>query len=435
MSKLTIKVHEASPRKYRQHPSQRIGVVNAAGPYIARKRELDARAKAWKTCLENGECLHEQGFRNTLSGMLDDALSKIPHSDFDGVRIELDPESDGLPTIWWGWVYDGNDYRIAPDKYVTVETGAGLFWQKAMQAMMDKTIHLSEAADSIIARVYAVGDSESIEYGIKFDENGMSRYLLQCGSPSIKESAKIITDEIVPVWEKLVKASVIADKELVREFKQSNTDEPKQSEKRTVTKSYDVYTYDELSDEAKKKVKDEFLRVRQEYENDVFSDSCGTMLKELFPNSDLKIEYSLSYSQGDGFNTYGSLDVNDLINVDLSAYPFKDSKYITPLSDKTAIKSACEKAEISDIEVPENGRYGYSMADRIELVPSYEVELSDEDVALLNELEKFAQDVMGVFNSQCETDGYDWFYEATDEEVRDMADANGYEFTEDGELA
>lgn len=210
----------------------------------------------------------------------------------------------------------------------------------------------------------------------------------------------------------------------------------KRSEKRTVQPpSYDVYTYDELSDEAKEKVKDEFLRVRQEYESDVFSDSCGTMLKELFPNSDLKIEYSLSYSQGDGFNTYGSLDVNDLINVDLSAYPFKDSKYITPLSDKTAIKSACEKAEISDIEVPENGRYGYSMADRIELVPSYEVELSDEDVALLNELEKFAQDVMGVFNSQCETDGYDWFYEATDEEVKDWADANDYEFTEDGELA
>lgn len=219
MSKMTIKVHEASPRKYRQHPSQRIGVVNDADPFIARKRELDARAKAWKTCLENGECLHEQGFCNTLSGMLEVAISKIPHSDIDGVRVELDPDSDGLPCIWWGWVYEGNDYRIAPDKWVTVETGAGSFWQKAMQAMMDKTIHLSEAADSVIANIFAVGDSDSIEYGIKFDESGMSKYLLDCGAPSIKESAKIITNEIVPVWEKLVKASVIADKELVREFK------------------------------------------------------------------------------------------------------------------------------------------------------------------------------------------------------------------------
>ena len=221
MSKMTIKVYEASPRKYRQHPSQRIGVVNDADPFIARKRELDARAKAWKTCLENGECLHEQGFCNTLSGMLEVAISKIPHSDIDGVRFELDPEEGKRlsPTIWWGWVYDGNDYRVAPDKWVTVETGAGSFWEKAMLAMMDRTIHLSQDTGAIIDDIYARGTDENIEYGIVFDESGMSKYLLDCGAPSIKESAKIITDKIVPVWEKLVKASVIADKELVREFK------------------------------------------------------------------------------------------------------------------------------------------------------------------------------------------------------------------------
>lgn len=432
MSKLTIKVHEASPRKYRQHPSQRIGVVNAAGPYIARKRELDARAEAWKTCLENGECLHEQGFRNTLSGMLDDALSKIPHSDFDGVRIELDPESDGLPTIWWGWVYDGNDYRIAPDKYVTVETGAGLFWQKAMQAMIDKTIHLSEAADSIIARVYAVGDSESIEYGIKFDEAGMSRYLVQRGYPSIKESAKIITDEIVPIWEKLVKASVIADKELVREFKQLNTAKSKQSEKRTVTKSYDVYTYDELSDEAKKKVKDLFLSWRADA--DTFTDGCETTLTELFPNSDLKVQYSLSYSQGDGFNTYGKLKVDDLLNVDTSMYPLNQASGIAVSENKEAIKAACEKADVTELELPYNSHYGYSLADRIEVSPDYGVELTKEETGLLSDLENFAQSVMGKINSQFEDDGYDWFYEMSDEEAREQAEANDYEFTEDGKL-
>lgn len=219
MSKMTIKVHEASPRKYRQHPSQRVGVVNDADPFIARKRELDARAKAWRTRLETGECLHDPDFCNALSGMLEVAISKIPHSDSDGVRVELDPDSAGTPCIWWGWVYEGNDYRIAPDKWVTVETGAGSFWGKAMSAILDKTIHLSGAADTIIADVYAVGDSESIEYGIKFDEDGMSKYLLDCGAPSIRESVDMISNLVIPVWEKLVKASVIADKELVREFK------------------------------------------------------------------------------------------------------------------------------------------------------------------------------------------------------------------------
>lgn len=221
MSKMMIKVHEASPRKYRQHPSQRVGVVNDADPFIARKRELDARAKAWKTCLENGECLHEQGFCNTLSGMLESAIAKIPHSDIDGVRFELDPEDRirSFPTIWWGWVYQGNDYRVAPDKFVSVEDGAGAFWEKAMLAMMDKSIHLSQDTGAIIDDIYARGTDENIEYGIVFDEGGMSKYLLDCGAPSIRESVDIISNLVVPVWEKLVKASVIADKELVREFK------------------------------------------------------------------------------------------------------------------------------------------------------------------------------------------------------------------------
>ena len=208
----------------------------------------------------------------------------------------------------------------------------------------------------------------------------------------------------------------------------------KRSEKRTVQPpSYDVYTYDELSDEAKEKVKSWFLDIRREDDGDVFQDSCMNTLYEVFPNSDVKIEYSLSYRQGDGFNTYGTLSVDDLLNVDLSKYPFKDSN-ITPLSDKDAIKAVCEKAGVTSIDLPENRRYGYSMADRIEVVPDYDVELTDEETALLSELEKFAQDVMGFLNSQSEDWGYDYFYEATDEEVADWANANDYEFTADGEI-
>lgn len=212
------------------------------------------------------------------------------------------------------------------------------------------------------------------------------------------------------------------------------TESKKRSEKRTVQPpSYDVYTYDELSDEAKEKVKSWFLDIRREDDGDVFQDSCMNTLYEVFPNSDVKIEYSLSYSQGDGFNTYGTLSVDDLLNVDLSKYPFKDSN-ITPLSDKDAIKAVCEKADVTSIDLPENRRYGYSMADRIEVVPDYDVELTDEETALLSELEKFAQDVMGFLNSQSEDWGYDYFYEATDEEVADWANANDYEFTADGEI-
>ena len=33
----------------------------------------------------------------------------------------------------------------------------------------------------------------------------------------------------------------------------------------------------------------------------------------LFPNSNLKVEYSLNYCQGDGLNIYGELNIKDIL--------------------------------------------------------------------------------------------------------------------------
>ena len=211
----------------------------------------------------------------------------------------------------------------------------------------------------------------------------------------------------------------------------------KRSEKRTVQPpSYDVYTYDELSDQAKEKarerVKDRILQWR-DGSSDVFTDSCVTTLNELFPNSDLKVQYDLSYSQGDGFNTYGKLKATDLIDVDFEKYPLGGTN-IKPLSDKNAIKDVCEKAGIFDITLENNLRYCYSLADRIELDRTYEDELSEDEIKLLDELETFAQDVMGHINSQLEDDGYNWFYEVTDEDIQEEISSQELEFTEDGEI-
>ena len=230
-----------------------------------------------------------------------------------------------------------------------------------------------------------------------------------------------------------------AAEELAKVLGGKVSESKKHSEKRTVTipaVSYDVFTYDELSDQAKEtareKVRDRILQWRGD-DSDVFTDSCVTTLNELFPNSDLNVQYSLSYCQGDGLNTSGKLKVDDLLNVDLTAYPLNGSG-IKPLEDKEAIKAACEKADVTSLDLPENRRYGYSMADRIEVVPDYDVELTDGETALLNELEKFAQDVMGRINNQLEDDGYNWFYEVTDEDIQEEISSQELEFTEDGEI-
>ena len=291
---------------------------------------------------------------------------------------------------------------------------------KTMGVSVEPKIYAEEdtANDYAEYKLFGANSSDSLVIIVSIHENHPTRIF------AITNRGKLVMDGYGQTFEEALSAL-----NLVEESKK------KRSEKRTVQPpSYDVYTYDELSDEAKEKVKSWFLDIRREDDGDVFQDSCMDTLYDLFPNSDVKIEYSLSYSQGDGFNTYGTLSVDDLLNVDLSKITFTDSN-ITPLSDKDAIKAVCEKADVTSIALPENRRYGYSMADRIEVVPDYDVELTDEETALLSELEKFAQDVMGFLNKQNEDWGYEYFYEATDEEVADWANANDYEFTEDGELA
>ena len=79
---------------------------------------------------------------------------------------------------------------------------------------------------------------------------------------------------------------------------------------RTITIDYDVYTYDELSAEAKNKVKDWILS--DDFRNYELYDILKEDLKALF-NADLDVEYSLSYCQGDGLNIYGEISAENFL--------------------------------------------------------------------------------------------------------------------------
>ena len=82
---------------------------------------------------------------------------------------------------------------------------------------------------------------------------------------------------------------------------------------KTIIKTYNVYNYNELSDEAKEKVQQHYLD--DPIRNDLFYEDCMETIHSLFPQSDLKVQYSLSSCQGDGFNIYGTLDVFNMINL------------------------------------------------------------------------------------------------------------------------
>lgn len=99
-------------------------------------------------------------------------------------------------------------------------------------------------------------------------------------------------------------------------------------------KEIKAYTFPELTGEAKEKAKEWYLNdeslsweLTNNYESDL---SC------IFPNSDLKAQWSLSYCQGDGVNIYGSVNMEDIfvLSQNAPAYNWIDG-YLTEKEIRT----------------------------------------------------------------------------------------------------
>lgn len=201
---------------------------------------------------------------------------------------------------------------------------------------------------------------------------------------------------------------------------------------RTITREYEVYKYNELSDEAKEVAKRWYLGNQNA---EVFSDMCKEDLKELFGrNHTLDVEFSLNYCQGDGFNIYGEVGAEDIFNC------LEQHKGGTQLENFENVLTKEEKKIILNyaddcgkIKLPNNRRYGYCMAHCIDIVNEWEWYLEEDYNKEL--LEKFEDMVKEIFTTLCkgyEEQGYEFFYEIDDEQMEEVCEANDYEFYVDG---
>lgn len=205
---------------------------------------------------------------------------------------------------------------------------------------------------------------------------------------------------------------------------------------RVETVNYNVYQYNELSEDAKAKVKSWYLEGREPF---IFTEMCEEDLYNLFGDNDLQVQYSLGYCQGDGFNIYGKIDAGSILkclennNGGTQLAEFKD--VLTDKEKKTILHYA---EECGKIELPLNNRYCYSLADYIDIKESWEYDLecySGFENINTEALEKFEKMVRGIFETLCnsyEKDGYEYFYEISEEELEEMCEANQYEFLVDG---
>lgn len=204
---------------------------------------------------------------------------------------------------------------------------------------------------------------------------------------------------------------------------------------RTITKHIDIledyalYTFSELSEEAKEKVRDWYIYDSCFREAEIFTEDCIYRLEELFPNSDLKVAYSLNYCQGDGLTIYGNIHLPDLFEHIKEHFTEKEKKFMQHI-----FKEWCDNYEIKlDHRCP--------FLSKSDFEPNCDIEWELENywyrAIRYDVLEKFTKYGFEYLSDLCgefEECGYKFFYEPTDEEIADDLDANDFEFLEDGTI-
>lgn len=204
---------------------------------------------------------------------------------------------------------------------------------------------------------------------------------------------------------------------------------------RIETVEYEIYKFSELDEKAKERAKQWYLDGQ---EPEVFTRDCQWDLEALFPNSDLKVQYSLNSCQGDGLNIYGILCINDCLIL-LKNHNAGDTFNEYDILTEKEIRTARHYLNLTQecISLPMNMHYCYSLADRIDVNDEYEDMLEQERIrdinySLLEKLQNIVRGMIGTLANQYENDGYKYFYEVSDEDMEDICEANEYEFLKDG---
>lgn len=205
---------------------------------------------------------------------------------------------------------------------------------------------------------------------------------------------------------------------------------------RTETYTRTFYNYNELSEEAKENAKHEILE--RWHDAETFTEDIKNMLEYHFPESELKVEYSLGYCQGDGLNIYGDVNLYDFLELWEAEAGNKETM-------ETYIDNSLRKYHKSENE--NRYCYSYTFMDRKyisdfigEFIDELEYEMTTKkDESIDNELIKtFMYDLLNYFEQlekQLEKMGYEFFYELSEEEAEEIASCDELEFDENGAIA
>ena len=186
----------------------------------------------------------------------------------------------------------------------------------------------------------------------------------------------------------------------------------------------EIYGFEELSESAKENARQKYLEdFRESY---MFSEMLKEDLQEIFPNSNLQVEYSLSSCQGDGLNVYGTFHISDICEY------VRLSKYYEELSKQG--KRFLNFLEKRDFEVKcgSNNRYTYYVNKAIDVQDYIREDLENDyfrsiPYDIIRKIAKIFDDRLEEYCKGQEEAGYDFFYTVDDDEILETFEINGYE--------
>ena len=201
---------------------------------------------------------------------------------------------------------------------------------------------------------------------------------------------------------------------------------------RTITREYKIYKYEELTEEAKEKVKEWYLESKNA-EDFEYTLKCDLEAQGL---NNLKSYYRLSYCQGDGLCLYGSIEFEE-IEKSTECLPegtIKDLFYKGfNISDYKAISILKKYSKINFIHSDSHYCHKYTV--------DIDIEIEEESEKMYNFLEKTVNKLKNNIKEwyykicdEYEQWGYDYFYKVEDEELKEYCDINNIEFYEDGSI-
>lgn len=177
----------------------------------------------------------------------------------------------------------------------------------------------------------------------------------------------------------------------------------------------EIYKYNELSESAKEKAKENYLNI---YRNAIsFQEIYKEELKELFPKSKLNIQFDLSYCQGDGLNIYGDLDLSEVLEIEEIKNKFSDKEYRT-------IKFYLDNVYYY-YKLKENIRYSYCIIQNADIEEFIFDNLQGNyykniNYKLIKKFADFGKQYLIDLCSDFEKFGYDYFYKVDDSAMEEL---------------